>query len=134
MTKSRYPWWGFAKSMIYRYPALNVEAERLQAANVTPNYDAVGHGSGISKPTEQAALRQLPAPDQRQLDAVRQAVNLTRQLPNGERRLAMIDIVYWRKVGNLQYAADKLYYSYRTLCWWHSDFVHLVARYYGLEE
>lgn len=134
MSKPRFDWWPYVKGMIRRYPALLAEWEDLAVPSITPNYDAVGHGSGISKPTEQAALRQLRGIKQKELESVQKALDITAQLPNGTERLKMIELVFWKRTHNLDGAALQLHYSWRTVAGWHRDFIRQTAKFFGLLE
>lgn len=133
MSKPRYPWWPYAKNMIRDYPKLCREWEELKTISATANYDQVGHGSGISKPTEQVALRLFPPTKQKEYDAVREAVEETRRTPEGEYKIEIIKAVYWRRnKRNLYGAARMIGVSERTARRWHTAFVYLVAKKYGL--
>ena len=71
MSHPRYPWWGYVREIVRRYPAMRAEADELQKVSVTASY---GHSGGRpSEPgrtTEAAALRQLTKHEQEELDAV----------------------------------------------------------------
>lgn len=133
MSRPRYGWWSYVKYMVRNYPSLYHEWEELKTISVTPNYSAIGHGSGINKPTEQVALRLLPETKQREFDAVRQAVEETRNGPDGEIKIELIKAVYWRKNRNLYGAARMIGVSERTARRWHTRFIYLVAEKYGFD-
>ena len=132
MSKPRYIWWGYVKGMIRKYPQLSAALELLREPSSTPNYEQIGHGYGISKPTELSALKELPKSSMRELEAVEQAIKSTRALVDGEERLQMIKLVYWGKTHTLEGAAQCLHRSWRTVAQWHGDFIREVARNYGL--
>ena len=134
MSRSKFDWWPYVKGMIRRYPALKAELEDLQATKVTVNFDAVGHGSDISNPTEQAALKQLPKRKQEEYDAVRQALEVIEKFPNGKDQKKMIELIFWKRTHNLQGVAMTLNYAWITVATWHREFIRLVAKFYGFLE
>ena len=134
MSKPRYGWWSYVKYMIRCYPKLYREWEELKTISVTPNYSAIGHGTEISKPTEQVALKLLPEVKQKEFDAVRKAVEETRGGPDGEHRIELIKAVYWRQNRTLYGAAHMIGISERTAKRWNATFIYLVAEKYGLYQ
>ena len=134
MSKPRYYWWSYIKAIIRHYPQLCQEWEELKTISATPNYDEVGHGSGISKPTEQVALKLLPRVKQQEFDAVRDALQVTKSSPDGRHKIELIRLVYWKKSHTLSGAAMVIGISYRTARRWQSDFIYLVAEKYGIYE
>lgn len=131
MGKAKYYWWPHVKRIIELYPQRNREWEALKSVPITPNYEAVGHGSGISNPTELTAIRELPGIAQREFEAVRYAVSETAYQPDGEHRLMLIRLVYWRQSHTLHGAAMHVGISYATAKRWHRRFMLLVADKYG---
>lgn len=132
MSRPRYPWWGYIKNIIRLYPARVAEYDLLKSAPVTPNYAATGHGSGISKPTEQAALKEFPPYKQREYDAVRLAVTQISAFADGDDRIKLAEMMYWKRTHTLCGAAYKLNISERTARRWNKEFVYLVAEKMGL--
>lgn len=135
MSKPRNIWWSYVKAMIRRFPALKSELEAMKEPSVTAKYDQVGHGSGISKPTEQTALRQLSPVKQKEYDAVNAAINLTLTKPQGTDHMKLIECMYWSRTHyNLAGAAQKVPTTEITAKRWHSEFVYTVAEFYGLRD
>ena len=132
MSKPQFPWWGYAKNMVRKYPQYCREWEELKTISATPNYDAVGHGSGVSKPTEQVALRLLPKSKQVEFDAVREAIAETEQAASGQERINLIRLVYWKHSHTLKGAAYKIGLSEQTAWFYHRDFMRLVGVHRGL--
>ena len=133
MSKPRYDWWPYVKGMIRRYPELCQKAEELHNISLSPNLSGMPHTKGnVSDPTANAALRQLPEINHREMEAVRKALEHTRQLPHGEDRLKMIRMVFWARTHTVCGAALKLGYSERTVLQWHGDFIREVAKHFGL--
>lgn len=133
MSKTRYDWWSYVKGMIRRYPELCAKAQELHTTAMTPSYAGIsgGHG-GHTDPVADAALRQLPEVNQRELEAVRQALLFTQTLPNGDDRLLMIKLVFWDRSHTVFGAAVKLGHSERTVLRWHGAFIREVAKNFGL--
>lgn len=135
MSNPRNIWWSYVKAMIRRFPVLKSELEAMKEPSITAKYSHEGHGSGISKPTEQTALRQLSPVKQKEYDAVNAAINVTLANPQGEDHMQLIQNMYWSRVHyNLAGAAQKVPTSEVTAKRWHRDFVYLVAEFYGLKE
>ena len=133
MSKPRYDWWPYVKGMIRRYPELCARQEELRRTKMSPNLTGMpgAHGQ-TSDPVADAALRELPEINRRELEAVRQAIEETRTLPNGEERLEMVRLVFWKKTHTLDWAAMKCHVSYATARRWHGEFIKNVARGFGL--
>lgn len=133
MSSPRYRWWGFVRRMIRDYWGLKAVYDDLhrQSLSAAPSGSP---GGGDGRTVENIALRQLPADDQKVYDAVTRAVEITRLLPDGELKLAMIRFVYWgqgqRRVEDVPLV---LPISRRTAIRWHGDFVRLVGKCYGFE-
>ena len=85
-----------------------------------------------SRTTENMALRQLPPSKQAEFEAVSKAVERTKQRKTAEERLAIIDMVFWKKSHSLQGAALRANISYETAVEYHGDFLRLVGLYRGL--
>lgn len=134
MSSPRYRWWGFVRRMIRDYRSLKIQYDDLHTQSITAGASGMPRGSGNSSVVENLALRQLPADDQKVYDAVSRAVEITRLLPDGELKLALIRFVYWgqgqRRVEDVPLV---LPISHRTAIRWHGDFVRLVGKCYGFE-
>ena len=92
-----------------------------------PRHDWWGYAKGM--------IRRYPdAVTQREHRAVAHAVEATRGLPDGAERMALVDMIFWRRSHTLTGAADVCHVSERTARRWHSDFIWLVARAFGLTE
>lgn len=134
MSKPRHYWWPYIKAVIRHYPELCREWEELKTISATPNYDTIGHGSGISKPTEQVALKLLPRVKQQEFDAVREALQEIEQKPDGRHKIDLIRLVFWKRSHTLTGAAMTIGISYRTARRWQTEFIYLTAEKYGLYE
>jgi len=133
LSSPRYDWWPYVKGMIRRYPELCARQEELRRTKMSPNLTGMpgAHGQ-TSDPVADAALRELPEINRRELEAVRQAIEETRALPNGEERLEMVKLVFWKKTHTLEGVAIKCYISYPTAKRWHKEFILLVGENFGL--
>lgn len=134
MSKPRYHWWSYAKAIVSIYPELVEKYNDLHTVSITSKWDAMPSGSGISNPTENAALRELPPARQRELDAVNRAIELTKLMKTGDEQIKLIDLVFWKKSHNIAGAAMILYVSEITAKRWHADFIRRVGFCYGLED
>ena len=132
MSKPRYKWWGYVKSVIRSYPNLKEQYDELHMPQITPVYKRIGsRGSGVSDPTALAAIRELPRQEQREYVAVRQAIEETKQRSGGKLRLRVIDMVLFNRSHTLQGAALEIHISRRTARRYHTEFIYLVAYYLG---
>lgn len=132
MSKPKYMWWSFVKAMIRAYPTLEKNWKDLHATSITANYSAMPKGGNAGRTVETVALRQMPPDDQRMYDAVSKAIEITRLLPEGQRRLELIRLAYWgERPMSLKSAALLLFISEICAKRWHGDFVRAVARAYG---
>ena len=135
MSKPRYKWWGYIKNIIRAYPELKREYEALHEQSVTANMSGMpGGGNGVSRGTEDIAIRELPYTKLREYEAVRRAIEYTRHFKNGEERLKIIDLMYWKKSHTLAGAALQVGYGYDRARQIHQEFVVAVATYYGLMD
>ena len=134
MSRPRYRWWGYVKNVIRAWP----ELERLAAApphvSVTAKPGPVTAAHGVGRPVERAAVHRMTAQDEREHRALRAAIRETAALPNGDARLAIIDLVYWKRVNTLRGAAKAVGYSYRWARELHREFICLVAEKLDLKE
>ena len=135
MSKPRYKWWQYVKNMIRAYPGLKREYEDLHEQSITANMSGMpGGGNGVSRGTEEIAIRELPYTKQREYEAVRRAVEYTKHFRNGEERLRIIDLMYWKNSHTLAGAGLKVGYGYDRARQIHREFVVAVATYYGLMD
>lgn len=133
MSKPRYDWWSYVKGMIRRYPELCARQEELRRTSLSPDLSGMPHGHGkISNPVADAALRELPKINQREMEAVSKAIEETKKLDTGEERLLMIRLVFWDKTHTLDGVAMKMNRCKRTIVQWHIDFINAVAKNFEL--
>lgn len=129
MAKRRDNWREETKRIIRIYPRLLREENALRDTRITPNLSGAPGGAGVSRKTENTALRELSPGDQRALDAVRKAISTTGRYRNSKDRLKVIDLVYWKGTHDLHGAADQCHYSYESVQEWNAAFIELVDAY-----
>lgn len=119
-------WRRIARQAAYDYPGLRSQLRDLQSMSVTPSLSGMPMGGGEHRSTEDAALRQLPPEEQRRLDAVAQAVEISEHLTSGLARRKLIDLVYFRRSHTVEGAAMQIPCDVRTAKTWNSDFLLLI--------
>ena len=134
MSKPRYGWWSYAKHMVRQYPELKKEYDLLHNQRITAEMTGMPGTKAVSRSTEKTAIRELPPARQREYDAVRKAIEKTKQMRTGRERLAVVEIVLMKGTHNIAGAAMKIHVSQVTANRYHSDFVRLVGFCYGLED
>ena len=133
MSKTKEPWWPYVKGVLRAYPEYERELARLRrAVKITPKYNANGGSGGISKPTEDLALQELPRKEQLRYEAVEKAIKDTLSEPDGKSRVSIIRKVYFHKSHTLQGAAESVHVSYTTAKRWHGDFIRRVGENLGV--
>lgn len=133
MSKPRYDWWGYVKGMIRRYPELCAKEKELHTVSMSPDLSGMPHGRGNkSDPTANAALRELPDINRREMEAVRAAIRTLKGYEDGNERLYMIRLIFWKKTDTLDGVAMKMNRCKRTIVQWHGEFIRDVARNFGL--
>lgn len=134
MSRKR-PYWTYVKSIIKEYPALKRERDTPRIPKITATYNGVGHGSGVSDPTADAVVHDLPREKMRKLEAVEQAIMETKRVyDNWKLRLDVVDYVYWRRAYTIEGAAMRLYIHPNSAGKYQADFIKLVAHYLDLPE
>ena len=133
MSSPRYYWWGFVRAMIRNYPVLKASLEELHAVKVTAAYGLeAGGGSGISRPTEQAAIRELPTTEQREYEAVKRALAFYGDKSYGADFLQFVKLYYWQKRGTLAAVARWVNVAPITIRTWNKQCIMAIAKNYGL--
>ena len=128
MSKPRKRWWGYARQAVKAYPMLEKALKDIQEPTLTADMSGMPKSGGASRTVENLSLRQLDPDNQRDYDAVRRTVELTRTLSNGKERLKLIQLVYWQKHSiRIKDAATMLFVDERTAKRWHGDFIRLVG-------
>ena len=120
--------------MIRRWPKLKEKYADLHSQSITPAYKEQIGGGSASRAVEDISLRELPTTEQREFEAVRQAIEVTERYSNGRDRLMVINLVLWKQTHTLEGAALQIPCSSATAKRYHGEFIRLVASYYGLMD
>lgn len=132
MSKPRFRWWGYVRSVIRYYPKHEANLKALRQTSVTASYTGMPHTGGLSDPVAQAAGKHLPYDEQREYDAVRLAIQRTRCMPNGVLRLHLIRMVYWDRSHTVDGAGVAIGYGPAQARRINNQFIRLVAENLGL--
>lgn len=123
MSKTREYWWSYVKAMVRNYPKLQAQGDGVVGG---------AWHSHIHRPVEDAVIGHLSQVKQRELTAIKTAIQRTRQLPQGEERLALITMMYWDNSHTMDGASLALHISQATAKRYHGAFIYAVAEAYGL--
>ncbi|MBP1737290.1 MAG: hypothetical protein H6Q60_1171 [Oscillospiraceae bacterium] len=135
MSKPRYKWWGYVKNIIRAYPELKSQAEELRRTSLTAVYGGAAVKRGdIADKVFQAAARELPRQEQREYEAVTEAIAATERYSNGVDRLKIIRLVYWNGGYTLEGAALSIPCGVASAWRWHGEFIKLVAGQLGFMD
>ena len=134
MSTPRYDWWPYVKGMIRRYPELCHKEAALHDMTITANISGMPGGGKRTDKTADAALRELPKVNQRELEAVRAAIRYIEGLHSGKERMEIVKLYYWQRSHTLFGAANAIHISEKTALRWNRDFIMRVAENFGLIE
>ena len=132
MSKPRYGWWGYVRYIVRMYPERKNESDALHQQSITASLSGMPPSGKVSRGTEDIATRSLPKTKQKEYDAVFKAIEATKKMQNGDLRLRIIDLVYWKQSHTVEGAAMQVGYSTDRGKQLHGDFIRLVAKNYGL--
>ena len=131
MSSREYPWWGDVKRLIEQYPELKEAMRDQLPAAATAQYGSLTPQGGTGRALESLAVKRLSRRETAEIEAVEAAIRETARKPTGEARLAIIDLVYWRKSHRLYGAALEVGYSEKQVRRYNAEFIRLVAFYLG---
>ena len=131
MSRRDYPWWGDVKRLIEQYPELKEAMRDQLPAAATAQYGSLTPQGGTGRALESWAVKRLSRGETAAIEAVEAAIRETARKPTGEARLAIIDLVYWRKSHRLYGAALEVGYSEKQVRRYNAEFIRLVAFYLG---
>lgn len=116
--------------MARNYPFLREELyERMSA------YSGKRDDMGVKRPTENAAMRELPGIKQKEYTAVRKALDVSETMNgSGSIRVKLVDMVYFQQSHTLYGAAMALHISERTAKRYNGDFLRAIGVAYGFLE
>lgn len=132
LSNPRDDWWYNAVRMVRNYPARKKEYEELHKAGLSSPISGMPGSADVSRTTENIALRQLPPQKQREYEAVNRAIEITKLLPNGEKRMELIKKMYWS--GKKLHIGQVIYQvgiSEATGKRWHARFIKIVGECIG---
>ena len=141
MSKPRERWWTYVRNAIRAYPELRRRYAELHDMPITRQPKSIidpvtgrladfygsGGGSGTNRQAEGAALRELRPQDQKELDAVRRALETTELREDGRDRLRFLELYHFRRA-KLATAAHRASISEPTALRWNREFIYTVAR------
>ena len=133
MSSPRYDWWPNAVRMVRNYPARKAGHEAALEQSIAADISGMPKGGGgISRPVESIALRPIPPAIQQEYEAVTRAVEITKLMPYGDKRMELIELIYWKgKKLKICDAIDKIGIAEATGKRWHGDFIRLVGNCFG---
>lgn len=118
-------------NMIKDYPKRKMDYDDLHEQTVTASITGMTGCGSASRKTESTALRQLPAQEQREYDAVHQAVLRTKQMPDGLCRYRTVNLTLIKKRYTIPGAAIRLGISEDMAKQYRWEFIVLVGHLYG---
>ena len=130
MSKRGHWWWGAIQAALRLYPELR-QRYGTPDNRLTAQYTAQPSCAATGRPAEQLAMERLTDGDYAVYRAISDAVRETARMGTGDARLAIIDLVYWRRTRTLQGAALDVGYSYDRAKDFHMEFIRLVAYHMG---
>ena len=134
MSKPRDNWRPYVINVLRDYPVYRRIDKESHSQKITAQYNKGRGGSGVSRTTEQAALRTgLSRQQQKELEAVEKALKTTRRGPDGKIRIKVVELVYFRDTHTIEGAAQQAHVCYNTAWKWTDAFVRLVGKNLGLE-
>ncbi len=98
----------------------------------SPRYDWWGYVKAIIRRYPRLKDVEVSGNAFREKEAVKLSVEQTEAMENGETRLSIIDMVFWKQTHTLAGAAMAIPCSERTARRWHTEFIKTVAKNYGL--
>lgn len=132
MSKPKYRWWGYVKNVIRAYPELKERLLETPETAFTARYGPHTRQNGAGRPIERSVVQRLSGRDAKEYGAVNAAIRETARMSNGEARLAIIDLVYWKRAKVcVEEAGRRVGYSpkqAKRIC---VEFIRLVAFYLG---
>lgn len=145
MSKPRERWWTYARNCVRAYPELKRRYEQLHEMPVTrqpkeivdpttgkrADFYGAGGGGGAQRQIEQTVMRELSRRDQKELDAVRLALEAIALRPDGDSRIRFIEHYHFQGL-KMQDGAYRAHISERTAKRWNRELIYLVARNLGL--
>ena len=122
-------WRAMARRAIRKYPELLRAEADIREGKITPAYSGMPSSASASSTTEVLAMKELPRDAQRDLNAVRQALDTIRRYRTADLRRGLIELVYWRQTHTVDGAGMVLHISQDTAHKYDREFVEMVDAY-----
>ena len=132
MSKPKDDWFKNAVWTVRNYPARREEYQQMHAQSVCADISGLPRGNNVSRNTENIALQEMAPMKQLEYDSVTRAIAVTKLMPDGEKRVEMIDRMYWqgRKL-NIDDVICSVGVAEATGKRWHGAFIRLVGEFMG---
>ena len=132
MGKPKDDWFTNAVWTVRNYPARKEEYRELHSQSIAADISGMPKGSEVSRAIENIVLREMAPMKQLEYESVTRAIAVTKLMPDGEKRVEMIDRMYWR---GRKLNIDDVIYSVgvaeATGKRWHGAFIRLVGEFMG---
>lgn len=132
MSKPKDDWFISAVWTVRNYPERKREYQQLHTQSIVADLSGMPRSSDVPRSIENIALREMAPMKQREYEAVTKAVEVTLLMPDGEKRVELIERMYWR--GKKLDLADVIYpvgIAEATGKRWHGAFIRLVGEFLG---
>lgn len=130
MSKPRYNWWPFVLNIIRDYPDRRSAYKALHEQKVTADISGTPGGGAANRKTEGVALRQLSHQEQREYEAVHNAIKRMSRMKDAKMRQEVIKLTMWKGY-SIAGAALILPVAESTARRWRWQFIMLVGMSYG---
>lgn len=128
MSKPRFWWYYSVVAAIAQYRNMVDIIKDKESQSLIAIYSSTPRSGGVSRSTENAAIRTLSAREYEEYMAIKYAVEAVLQMPEGREIIQVVSLYHWDKLKNFELIADKLHISERTARRRNSQFVYLVAK------
>lgn len=128
-------YWAGAMEAVREYPKHKAELQRLHSQKITADLNGMPGGGGVSRTTENIALKELPPAKQADYEAVHLAIEQTQRERCGDETMKLIRLKYWQgRHFTLAAIAMRLNISEATARRWHGEFIRKVLKNRGLRD
>lgn len=132
MSSPKDDWFRNAVWTVRNYPARRDEYNEIKAQSITASLTGMPGSGQVSRSVENIALRQMAPMKQQEYDAVTKAINVTQQLPNGDARCRLVELMYWKGgKKDLCQVIPLIPVAEATGKRWHGAFIRLVGEFMG---
>lgn len=132
MGKPKDDWFNSAVWVVRNYPNRKREYEELHTQSIGSEMSGMPKSSDVSRTIENIALREMAPMKQLEYNAVNNAIAVTKMLPDGDKRVAMIERMYWKgKKLNIDDVIYSVGIAEATGKRWHGAFIRQVGEFMG---